>query len=327
MNFILIVSQKHDPHVELVTQKLQNRKAHFLRFNTEEFPKNASISFSLNGTREIHLLTKDFRVNLNLIKSVWLRRPASSTLESNRFINSNAYKFALRECAELINGIWRVSNSYWVSKPHKIKMAENKVYQLDTARKIGFKIPNLLVTNDPSAVKQFIINLSKRNKEAVIKPLHTVAIQKGNKLFGNYTRKITLADIPNKASIQLTPCFIQEYINKQIELRITVVGNRVFAAEIHSQSSEKTKIDWRRYDFDNVTHCKHMLPSSIQTHCISLVKKLGLAFGAIDMILTPKNEYVFLEINPNGQWGWIEMLTKLPISDAIANLLINAKLD
>ena len=57
------------------------------------------------------------------------------------------------------------------------------------------------------------------------------------------------------------------------------------------------------------------------------MKDLGLCFGAIDMILTPKNEYVFLEVNPNGQWGWIEELTRVPISSAVANLLIKAGSD
>jgi glutathione synthase/RimK-type ligase-like ATP-grasp enzyme len=110
-----------------------------------------------------------------------------------------------------------------------------------------------------------------------------------------------------------------------VEIRATIVGNRVFAAEIHSQNSPKTRDDWRRYDFDNTPHLPHQLPLDMEQKCVDLVRHLNLNFGAIDLILTPQGEYVFLEINPNGQWGWIEELTGLPICAAIVDLLVGGK--
>lgn len=115
---------------------------------------------------------------------------------------------------------------------------------------------------------------------------------------------------------------MQEYISKRVELRVTVVGSRVFAAEIHSQVNSSTKHDWRRYDLDRTPHMRHPLPPSVEACCVQLVQTLRLNFGAIDMIVTPSGEYVFLEINGNGQWGWIEDLTGLPIADAIVELLV-----
>jgi hypothetical protein len=102
---------------------------------------------------------------------------------------------------------------------------------------------------------------------------------------------------------------------------------RVFAIEIHSQQSEKTKHDWRHYDFDKVAHCVHELPDRVRNQCLALVQALDLRFGAIELIVTPNNEYVFLEINPTGQYQWLEALTDLPITDSIVELLINGPLE
>jgi len=121
----------------------------------------------------------------------------------------------------------------------------------------------------------------------------------------------------------LAPILAQEYIEKKLELRITIVGQKMFTCAIHSQDSEQTRIDWRRYDFRNVKHLPYQLPEKIKQKLHKLMKIWNLSFGAIDMILTPEGKYVFLEINPNGQWLWIEQLTEMPISRVIAELLAN----
>ena len=112
---------------------------------------------------------------------------------------------------------------------------------------------------------------------------------------------------------------------KRLELRITVVGQRVFAAEIHSQQSNHTRYDYRHYDDNSTRYQPHTLPAEVAQRCLHLVARLGLYYGAIDMILTPDGRYVFLEINPNGQYLWIEQATRLPISDAICDLLLSGK--
>lgn len=121
------------------------------------------------------------------------------------------------------------------------------------------------------------------------------------------------------------PVILQPYIEKLFELRITVVGEKVFPCAIHSQNSQRTLEDWRRYDLSNTPHKIYPLPPNIEGLCVNLVKALELKFGCIDMIVTPDKEYIFLEINPNGQWLWIEQLTGLPISQTLAELLIAGK--
>ncbi|HWN70612.1 MAG TPA: hypothetical protein VNM90_23390, partial [Haliangium sp.] len=121
-----------------------------------------------------------------------------------------------------------------------------------------------------------------------------------------------------------SPVLFQARVPKQVELRITVAGESVLAAEIHSQSTKRTQIDWRHYDQGHTPYRAHALPDEIRRACLALVARLGLRFGAIDMIVTPDDRYVFLEINPSGQWMWIENETGLPISDAVCDTLLGA---
>ncbi|MNE53265.1 Ribosomal protein S6--L-glutamate ligase [compost metagenome] len=116
----------------------------------------------------------------------------------------------------------------------------------------------------------------------------------------------------------MTPCIYQELIEKEFEVRVTVVGEKVFSASIDSQSDNDTKIDWRK---KKLVFTKVELPFEIEYLCIEIVKKLNLLFGAIDLIKDKNGNYIFLEINPNGQWAWIETQTGIEISDAIINEL------
>ena len=141
---------------------------------------------------------------------------------------------------------------------------------------------------------------------------------------GIYTHRVEEEHLQNLEGVRHVPCMFQERVEKKFELRITVVGKQIFTAEIHSQLSPRTRDDWRRYDLQNTPHRVHDLPPAIAESCFNLLSHYQLNFGAIDMIVTPDDRYVFLELNPNGQWLWIEHLTHMPITAAIADMLIRA---
>lgn len=325
MDTILILTNKDDVHSDLVIKHLEKFNADFVRFNTEDFPGDVKIEIRISGDKFTgNLLINGRDINLSEIGSVWFRRPIKPNWEENNlFISKEAMEFAVKQREYVLKGLYRcLTNSFWVSSFRKIKEAEYKIYQLNIARKIGFKIPDTLITNSRDNAKEFFLNNQKKGTSSVNKVIIESSIRQNGEFYGIYTHKIKLEDFQDERTIKYNPCLFQEYIPKKVELRITVVGQKVFAAEIHSQKSSKTEIDWRHYDFERVTHSIHKLPKEIEQRCVLLVKKLGLKFGAIDMILTPDGDYVFLEINPNGQWGWIEELAGLPISRSIAELLV-----
>lgn len=202
-----------------------------------------------------------------------------------------------------------------MSKPKSVYDAENKLLQLKIAKEIKFIIPETIITSSKEDLKQF---LNEHNNRVIIKPINQGRINEIGGFKNIFTNIISLEHIKNLEKYDLTPSIFQSYIEKNYEIRVTVVDGKVFSAKVESQQNEKTKIDWRK---DKLKFTKYKLPDDISEKCLKLVKNLNLNFGAIDLIKSKKGEYVFLEINPNGQWAWIEFDTNLQISEAIISFL------
>ena len=180
-------------------------------------------------------------------------------------------------------------------------------------------MPETLVTNDPEAARQFC---AVHHDGVVYKTIASGFVEYLPTVTGTiYTTLLEQKHLAELDRVEVVPCLFQEYVAKAVELRVTVVGTEVFAAQIDSQATERTKHDWRRYD-SATPYSQHRLPQDEEERCVTLVRCLGLEFGAIDLVLRPDGRYVFLEINANGQWGWIEQLTGFPIAAAIADRLI-----
>jgi glutathione synthase/RimK-type ligase-like ATP-grasp enzyme len=118
----------------------------------------------------------------------------------------------------------------------------------------------------------------------------------------------------------VTPGICQQFVPKSYEVRATVVGSRIFSGKINSQASPETKIDWRHKPFD-IEEEPIDLPPDVETKIHALMRAFGLIYGAFDFIITPEGRHVFLEVNPAGQYLWVEAKTKLPITAAIADVL------
>ena len=208
-----------------------------------------------------------------------------------------------------------------VNDPFNIRRSQVKFGQLQTAIKFGMKIPRTIVTNKPNEAKAFIKEL--KNK-VLCKSLKTTFVKINNIPVHSFAHKLSKSEMKEQIeSVRFVPTLLQEYIEKKIELRINVIGNNVFATEIDSQSLEITKSDWRKANPWDIPHRPYKLPVKLERQLIDFIKHYNLSFGAIDMILTPTGDYVFLENNPNGQWYWIEMITKQPLAQNIAKLLIS----
>ena len=217
--------------------------------------------------------------------------------------------------------LYTTLDAFWINPPVTLRLIEhNKLYQIKTAAEAGLNVPDTIIANSPSELAQFA---RSKDGRVAIKTIHPSVIDSGvarGKFI--YTNVVSVEEIEkHRDEIKVAPVFAQEYIEKELELRVTIVGNNVFPCAIYSQSSKRTLHDWRRYDFQNVKHEKYDLPEKIKKALLSLMRKWRLIYGAVDMILTPDGTYVFLEVNPSGQWEWIEVLTGMPISRSIAELL------
>lgn len=318
---ILIVTNRFDPTADHVLLELREQGADVVRFNTEDLPSQARLTLHLDtgGTRGC-LQVGQRSVNLEEVRSVWYRRPAPP--EPSVLIGDpDDLRFAAEESEEALAGLWRVLDCTWVSHPDAVEAASYKPAQLRAASELGLEVPRTLITNEPGTAMTFVKELHGR---AVIKPLRYGLLRETagyeDIVFTNPVREDDVEE--GMETVALCPCFLQEYVEKDVEIRVTTVGEEVFAAEIRSQNTPGAEHDWRRVPASEVEHLPHDLPFHIADRCIRLERRFGLNFGAIDLIRTPDGRYVFLEINPNGQWLWVETLTGLPISDSLTRLLL-----
>jgi glutathione synthase/RimK-type ligase-like ATP-grasp enzyme len=197
-----------------------------------------------------------------------------------------------------------------------------KAVQAKLALSIGLLTPETYIGADPDIAHSFTDKLFRQDKLACTKPIHSKKFQIGDEERTRYTELLVPTNRDSLKSLEPCPIIFQEYIPKAYEIRATVIGDRVFAARIDSQSAGGgTAVDWRRYNIPKTPHHTYTLPSTLENQIITLQQRLGLMYSAFDFICTPSGEYVFLETNPFGQWLWIEDLAGLPISKAIAEFL------
>ncbi len=316
MTKVLIITNKNDLTSDFIVKRLKEKNLFFYRFNTEEISKSCFLTFDFQKDSFIltdTIICKQF--DLKEFTSVYFRRPELPKISIEDASNGEIL-FLKNEFYYTLEGLYKIlKDSYWVNPIFAIREAENKIYQLELAKAIGFTIPDSIITN---VYKDSVEFYNRNHADCIVKPIKSGLIEDEsvpkvvftNKLRGNL----------QKGQIEFSPNFFQAHIEKLYDVRVTMVGEKAFAVLIDSQHNNDTLVDWRKGEHV-LNHIKIKLPDAILNQCISLLKILNLRFGAIDFILDKNGNYIFLEINPNGQWAWIEKQTGYKISNEITNLL------
>jgi glutathione synthase/RimK-type ligase-like ATP-grasp enzyme len=222
---------------------------------------------------------------------------------------SNAdQQYLQREWTEMISGVFASMDHAWFVNDPQRQNSAVKPLQLRLAEQLGLRIPDTLITNDPVAAATFI----DRHERRVV---HKTLTAPRHRFLP--TKAWSESDRDVLDQLVIAPTIFQEMVTNCLELRITVVGEQVFAAAFRPAAG---LIDGR---LDVGTpYCAHALPYELSRRLLALVRQLGLVFSTIDMKLTDDGEYVFLELNPMGQYLYIEILAGLPLTAAIAELLV-----
>lgn len=319
---ILVVTSKIDVTADLVINELQERSEKVVRFNVEDFPTKSRIKISSSEALEgeLYIPEKGF-FNSNSFGSVYFRIYEPPIID-DRISDSESRLYAEDQSNECFRWFLDSINGFWLSDWRAIERAQSKIVQISLAKRLGLNTPETLVTSDPT---EFLKFYGEYNGQVIAKNLTNRGTIHNMEGF-IYATKVAQEFLDNVGSLAYSPVMFQRYIPKKFELRSTVVGDNVFTAEIHSQEIEDTKIDWRKYNLDNLpVHKVHQLPDSVEESLKEMTRRLGLRFGAFDLIFTPDSKYYFLEVNANGQWGWIQFMTGLKIKEAIADLLSDNK--
>jgi glutathione synthase/RimK-type ligase-like ATP-grasp enzyme len=206
----------------------------------------------------------------------------------------------------------------WVNHPSKVADAEYKPFQLAIAAACGLAVPRTVVTNVPGDADEHRTFLGA---ETVYKTLASASVSDGQRPSIIYTTDVTRADMAD-SRVALTAHLFQQRIPKVRDVRATVVGSRVFAANILTDSDTASgRLDWRS-DYASLRYEPTSLPPEVETSLLAVTSRLGLSFAAADFVVTADDQHYFVDLNPGGQWGWIQEATGLPIAAAIAAQLV-----
>jgi hypothetical protein len=135
---------------------------------------------------------------------------------------------------------------------------------------------------------------------------------------------VTKEDMTQLFSVLSGPTFYRSLFQKK-DIRVTGIGKSLFVVAIDPYGFEDAYVDLRSVEPYDLSHEPIELPKKVKNNCITMVRNFGLQFDAIDLLHTFNNDYFFLEINPNGQWLWLEDITGIPLLKTMCNLLQNEK--
>lgn len=315
---VLVITGSNDPHIALVSSKMPN--CEFLVFNPGEFSAKSEITYTWNGSTYT-IDWKNNRLSTIDVDVVWYRKPVF--LKPEDLHVPDKYKdFAYSAYKKTVTAIYGLLNDrYWVSPYFAIQKANNKLYQHEVAVAHGFKIPATIVTSNPLAAMQFFL----KHGDIITKPLDQEFVNESGYVSAFYTTLIPKGSNPNFDGLRVSPAIFQQSLYKSIDIRVTVVGENVYPCEIRKVGEMNDAVDWRIGNLSaNVKYSIHCgFPDQLRIMCVRMVKSLGLRYGAFDFMLSENGDYWFLEVNPNGQWGFVEIEGQLPISDGFVDLFTN----
>lgn len=313
---ILVISNKWDAHADAFIKAMHNYKTPIVRINTEDFRKN-SIKISIDENDFTWSITtpENRIITDKMISGVYIRRMSMSIDVAD--IDVSFQEFSRKETHIILDSIGTLlEQKKWLNKTYVREQANNKVRQLMIANRIGFTLPRTLITNQPLDALMFCTNIDS----AIYKTLHIPIINFPDDRQSIINTSI-VSSCANFSAVIHTPALFQRYINKQYELRIHVIDDVIIPVRIHSQNAKKTRIDWRvaqgNLECDIVN-----IPQDIQTKIQLFMLELDLKFGIIDMIVTEGGDYVFLEINPDGNWLWLPPNIHPLITEAIVSYFL-----
>jgi hypothetical protein len=306
---VLVLSHAQDLHATRVLAALASRGRPAFLLDLAQLPEHASVTVDYDDAARPSATLRPAGaapVALTDVSAVWWRRPQYPRLDM--ITDPVALGFTHGEWHEALNGLYQLIEVPWMNDPMLDERASRKLLQLREASRLGLRIPRTLVTSDPVDARQFVDRLGVGN---VIYKIFSATPQVWRE-----TRLVRAADLADLDSLRLAPVIFQEYIPARADIRVTVVGRRFYPMAIHTRGTSY-EVDFR-VSLGEARTEPIELPAELETRLRLLVDHFGLAYGGIDLRLTDDGSWVFLEINPAGEFLFCEVGAGWPITDAVA---------
>jgi len=304
---VLILTNHQDFSSDWVVRLLRRRNVDVLRLNTEMIHSWAWDVDPVRGSWRISQPKRS--AELVGLRGVYYRRPERPRVKGLTRSDSN---LVVRQWRALLDGLESIRDVRWVSPPHRIDEAESKIRQLSRATELGFAIPETLITNSRAAATEFVARAGSR---VVAKGLSAPILGPSRQPAFVFTTEVDRGALEDLGEPDPAPVILQQMVHPKEDVRVTVVGSRVFAA-----TTTSTSVDWRTQD-PPASFQPYQLAADLAERCVEMVSSFGIRFGGIDLAIAQDGEAFFLELNPNGEWGWLEH-AGLPIAEAIVDELV-----
>ncbi len=320
MRVVLVTKSDDNDSVLRVAGAVARRGGRAFRFDTDRYPTQIRVTTAISGDEAratVHFGSES--VDLADVAAIWHRRLAIGAGIPEE-MDPQLRKAALDESERVLLGSLARRDVFVLDPRTDLRRASDKELQLCLARELGLDVPRTLISNDPAAVRAFA---DLCGGDVVTKMMTSFAVYADGLEQVVFTNRVSVADLADLDGLRYCPMTFQERLAKEVELRVTIVGRRIFAASIESQRMERAREDWRR---EGVALMKawrpYALSADLEGKLFALMDALRLNYGALDLVVTPEGRTVFLEVNPVGEFFWLEESPGFAIADAIADVLL-----
>lgn len=305
----LIVSSTIDYSTDLICYGLKQRGKRYLRVNRDRFGEY-KIGYDLSqDILQVEMDGDIYQIEPGTLKSIYFRAPVFLRTDKAYSLERQLYR---SQWSSFIRNLIILDGAKWINHPVATYRAENKLYQLKCAKRLGLNVPKTYVGNSAPE------NISLTSPY-IVKPLDTALFyEDGDELF-TYSTMVTGQELLDY-ELKSAPIVLQECLQNKVDLRVTIVGERVFPVSITTEGAG-IEGDWRRLEKERLRYTPVSIPDKVTEQLLALMRLLRLEFGGIDLAILD-DTYYFIEVNPTGEWGWLTSTAHLPIDSAIVDALV-----
>jgi hypothetical protein len=315
---ILILADAGDQHSNCVQFALETRGHRVVRYSGDDLPERASVDFEYRaGADRLRVRSATTEFDLDAIDVVWNRRPTWATMPA--CVDPLDVPFVRQQNHMLGHAVHRLlERAFWANDWNAARACDLKPWQLRLAAGAGLRLPETLISNDPDAIRRFIA----RHDGVIHKPLAGAGWREDGRTYGSYTARVTREDLPPDALLRAVAPILQRKLEKQYEVRAQFFGATCMAVRIESSQLTYGEYDWRLNQTAEAASGAIELPAPVYAACRRLMQRLGIVAGGFDFIVTPEDEWYFLEVNEAGQFLFLEQwASELRLVDACAGFL------
>jgi RimK-like ATP-grasp domain. len=319
---VLIITYSADNQsVDKVIEFIEAAGGTAIRFNTDQYPVASRLSTVYSNNQwQIFYDDGQSTHTLHDVSAVWYWRSHGWGKGMKDMIEQPYLDAGVGEVRRTLFGMLEGLPCFQLERVHNYRRLDSKEEQLRIAWEMGLKVPPTCISNDAYRVRAFIEQYQGR---VITKMQHAFAIHREQEELVVYTNVLPESSYSELDSLQLCPMVFQQRIDKNLELRVTMVGDRAFAFSIDSQKKENAQVDWRKERRSMIMDWQpYALPAEVEKKLLTFMDVYGVNYRAIDLILTPDDEYYFLETNAAGEYFWLDAQCGFGISRQIAEVLM-----